>query len=65
MSGIRRNGTGDTDDKDGPVVASCTQEQACEDDILAEMPPAAASAAGIEMPAGHHRRRVAGVRGRH
>ncbi|MEW2434383.1 hypothetical protein AB0952_09385 [Streptomyces caniferus] len=38
------------DDDHGPVVAAYTWEEAFEDGILREIPPVAASAAGIEMP---------------
>lgn len=38
------------DDEFGPVVASYTWEEAFEDGAFISIPPAAATAAGIEMP---------------
>ncbi|MEV6680713.1 hypothetical protein AB0N09_28185 [Streptomyces erythrochromogenes] len=38
------------DDEYGPVVAAYTRAEAFEDGIFIEIPPSAASAAGIQMP---------------
>ncbi|MFJ8677309.1 hypothetical protein [Streptomyces sp. NPDC093589] len=38
------------DDEHGPVVAAYTWEEAFEGGLLMEIPPAAASAAGLDMP---------------
>jgi len=48
-SGSRENGACGTDDEYGPVSASYTRAEAFQDGSLIQIPPEAASAAGIAM----------------